>query len=137
MAGINVKVVSERLGHGSVSFTLDTYAHVMNRPRRRARARSLANIARPSTVKKSGTFRSDPAALFLSELPGEARLRCRALDLNSRARCARTNCRSQSDGSAAIGLLGAVRFASFETSISHTTAPRMTAPPTSVVAPGV
>ena len=29
MAGVNVKVVSERLGHSSVSFTLDTYAHVM------------------------------------------------------------------------------------------------------------
>jgi integrase len=29
MAGVNVKVVSERLGHASVSFTLDTYAHVM------------------------------------------------------------------------------------------------------------
>ena len=28
-AGVNVKVVSERLGHASVSFTLDTYAHVM------------------------------------------------------------------------------------------------------------
>lgn len=28
-AGVNPKVVSERLGHTSVSFTLDTYAHVM------------------------------------------------------------------------------------------------------------
>jgi integrase len=28
-AGVNVKVVSERLGHGSVGFTLDVYAHVM------------------------------------------------------------------------------------------------------------
>ena len=28
-AGVNVKVVSERLGHASVAFTLDTYAHVM------------------------------------------------------------------------------------------------------------
>ncbi|HWB70591.1 MAG TPA: site-specific integrase [Egibacteraceae bacterium] len=28
-AGINSKVVSERLGHRSVAFTLDTYAHVM------------------------------------------------------------------------------------------------------------
>lgn len=27
--GVNVKVVSERLGHASVAFTLDTYAHVM------------------------------------------------------------------------------------------------------------
>ncbi|MFL5835069.1 MAG: tyrosine-type recombinase/integrase [Solirubrobacteraceae bacterium] len=28
-AGINPKVVSERLGHTTVSFTLDTYSHVM------------------------------------------------------------------------------------------------------------
>ena len=28
-AGVNVKIVSERLGHASTSFTLDTYAHVM------------------------------------------------------------------------------------------------------------
>jgi integrase len=28
-AGINPKVVSERLGHATVSFTLDTYSHVM------------------------------------------------------------------------------------------------------------
>jgi integrase len=28
-AGVNVKVVSERLGHASTSFTLDVYGHVM------------------------------------------------------------------------------------------------------------
>ena len=28
-AGVNVKVVSERLGHASTSFTLDVYAHVL------------------------------------------------------------------------------------------------------------
>lgn len=28
-AGVNVKVVSERLGHASTSFTMDTYGHVM------------------------------------------------------------------------------------------------------------
>jgi integrase len=28
-AGVNPKVVSERLGHASVGFTLDTYSHVM------------------------------------------------------------------------------------------------------------
>jgi integrase len=28
-AGVNVKVVSERLGHASVAFTLDVYSHVM------------------------------------------------------------------------------------------------------------
>jgi len=28
-AGVNPKVASERLGHSSVAFTLDTYAHVL------------------------------------------------------------------------------------------------------------
>jgi integrase len=28
-AGVNPKVVSERLGHSSVAFTLDSYTHVM------------------------------------------------------------------------------------------------------------
>lgn len=28
-AQVNPKVVSERLGHSSVAFTLDTYAHIM------------------------------------------------------------------------------------------------------------
>ena len=28
-AGVNARIVSERLGHSSVSFTLDTYGHVM------------------------------------------------------------------------------------------------------------
>jgi len=40
MAGIKVKVVSERLGHASVSFTLDTYAHVM--PGQQAEAAAAA-----------------------------------------------------------------------------------------------
>jgi integrase len=40
MACVNVKVVSERLGHASVSFTLDTYAHVM--PRQQAEAAAAA-----------------------------------------------------------------------------------------------
>jgi len=40
MAGINVKVVSERLGHASVGFTLDTYAHVM--PGQQAEAAAVA-----------------------------------------------------------------------------------------------
>jgi integrase len=43
MAGINVKVVSERLGHASVSFTLDTYAHVM--PGQQAEAAAAAAAA--------------------------------------------------------------------------------------------
>jgi integrase len=28
-SGVNVKVVSEALGHASVAFTMDTYAHVL------------------------------------------------------------------------------------------------------------
>ena len=39
-AGINVKVVSERLGHASVSFTLDTYGGVM--PGQQAEAAAAA-----------------------------------------------------------------------------------------------
>ncbi len=28
-SGVNIKVVSERLGHNSIQITLDTYAHVL------------------------------------------------------------------------------------------------------------
>lgn len=42
-AGVNVKVVSERLGHSSVAFTLDVYAHVM--PHNQAEATvAMSNI---------------------------------------------------------------------------------------------
>lgn len=47
MAGVNVKVVSERLGHSSVSFTLDTYGHVM--PGQQAEAAAAA-AAPPAEV---------------------------------------------------------------------------------------
>jgi integrase len=40
VAGVNVKVVSDRLGHASVSFTLDTYGHVM--PGQQAEAAAAA-----------------------------------------------------------------------------------------------
>ena len=39
-AGVNAKVVSERLGHASVSFTLDVYGHVM--PGQQANAAAAA-----------------------------------------------------------------------------------------------
>ena len=39
-AGVNVKVVSDRLGHASVSFTLDTYGHLM--PGQQAEAAAAA-----------------------------------------------------------------------------------------------
>jgi integrase len=29
MAGVNPKIVSERLGHSSVTLTLDTYSHII------------------------------------------------------------------------------------------------------------
>jgi integrase len=48
MAGVNVKVVSERLGHASVSFTLDTYGHVMpgQQAEAAAAAASLLTVSR-------------------------------------------------------------------------------------------
>ncbi|CAN5484737.1 site-specific integrase [soil metagenome] len=47
IASVNVKVVSERLGHSSVSFTLDTYAHVMPGQQAEAAAAAAA-LLRPS-----------------------------------------------------------------------------------------
>ena len=47
MAGVNVKVVSERFGHSSVSFTLDTYAHVMP-GQHAAAAEAAAALLRPT-----------------------------------------------------------------------------------------
>jgi integrase len=46
MAGINVKVVSERLGHASVSFTLDAYAHVMPGQQAEAAAAAAALVTK-------------------------------------------------------------------------------------------
>lgn len=50
-AGVNVKVVSERLGHASVSFTLDTYAHVM--PGQQADAAEAAAALLPGRATMS------------------------------------------------------------------------------------
>jgi integrase len=38
LAGVNPKVVSERLGHATVSITLDTYSHVLPDLQREAAA---------------------------------------------------------------------------------------------------
>jgi integrase len=46
-AGINPKVVSERLGHATVSFTLDTYSHVMPGLQEDAAAKVAALIKLP------------------------------------------------------------------------------------------
>ena len=45
-AGVNPKVVSERLGHASVSFTLDTYGHVMPGQQAEAAAAAAALLKR-------------------------------------------------------------------------------------------
>lgn len=44
-AGVNAKVVSERLGHSSVSFTLDTYGHVLPGQQSAAAAAVAALVA--------------------------------------------------------------------------------------------
>jgi len=44
-AGVNPKVVSERLGHATVAFTLDTYSHVMPGLQEDAAAKVAALIA--------------------------------------------------------------------------------------------
>jgi integrase len=43
-AGVNAKIVSERLGHSSVAFTLDTYGHVLPRQQAEA-AEAVARLA--------------------------------------------------------------------------------------------
>ena len=45
-AGVNPKVVSERLGHSTVAFTLDTYSHVMPGMQEDAAAK-VAALLRP------------------------------------------------------------------------------------------
>ena len=46
-AGVNARVVSERLGHSSVSFTLDTYGHVMPGQQADAAAAAAALLTNP------------------------------------------------------------------------------------------
>lgn len=53
-AGVNAKVVSERLGHSSVVVTLNTYAHVMPGMQEEA-ARIVGNILLPSPIVAGGT----------------------------------------------------------------------------------
>ena len=48
-AGINVKVISERLGHATVSITLDTYSHVLPDMQREAAA-ALDGVLEPVAV---------------------------------------------------------------------------------------
>jgi len=55
-AGVNIKVVSERLGHASVAFTLDTYGHVMPGMQESA-ADSLDRFILPGLLKPENTAR--------------------------------------------------------------------------------
>ena len=58
-AGISAKVISERLGHASVAFTLQTYSHVIPGMDRDAAA-TVADLILTSTQKGSGTVVPTP-----------------------------------------------------------------------------
>jgi len=58
-AGINPKVVSERLGHASVAFTLDTYSHVIPGMQESA-ADSLDRLILPGLLKPGDVVRCLP-----------------------------------------------------------------------------
>jgi integrase len=60
-AGISAKVISERLGHASVAFTLQTYGHVIPGMHKDAAA-TVADLILTSTQKGSGTVVPDPSA---------------------------------------------------------------------------
>jgi hypothetical protein len=61
-AGISAKVISERLGHASVAFTLQTYSHVIAGMDREAAA-TVADLILTSTQEKGpGTVVPDPSA---------------------------------------------------------------------------
>jgi hypothetical protein len=60
-AGISAKVLSERLGHASVAFTLQTYGHVIPGMDKDAAA-TVADLILSSTQKGSGTVVPDPSA---------------------------------------------------------------------------
>jgi integrase len=60
-AGISAKVISERLGHASVAFTLQTYSHVIPGMDRDAVV-TVADLILNSMQKGSGTVVPDPSA---------------------------------------------------------------------------
>jgi integrase len=60
-AGISAKVISERLGHASVAFTLQTYGHVIPGMDKDA-ATTVADLILGGTQKGSGTMVPDPSA---------------------------------------------------------------------------
>jgi hypothetical protein len=60
-AGIPAKVISERLGHASVAFTLQVYGHVIPGMDADAAA-TVAGLILGGTQKGSGTVVPDPSA---------------------------------------------------------------------------
>jgi integrase len=56
-AGVHPKVVSERLGHASVAFTLDTYSHVMPNLQEAA-AEALDQILNPKGLSHARDIES-------------------------------------------------------------------------------
>ena len=56
-ARVNVKLVSERLGHASVAFTLDTYAHVMPGDQAQAAAAVAALVSASVTASPDARLR--------------------------------------------------------------------------------
>jgi hypothetical protein len=60
-AGISAKVISERLGHASVAFTLQTCSHVIPGMDKDAAA-TVADLILTSTRKGPGTVVPDPSA---------------------------------------------------------------------------
>jgi hypothetical protein len=60
-AGISAKVISERLGHASVAFTLQTYSHVIPGMDREPAA-TVADLILTSMQKGPGTVVPDPSA---------------------------------------------------------------------------
>jgi integrase len=53
-SGVHPKVVSERLGHATVAFTLDTYSHVVP-GLQEAAAKAFDNMFQPNHTDKSIT----------------------------------------------------------------------------------
>jgi Phage integrase family len=60
-AGISAKVISERLGHASIDFTLQTYSHVIPGMDKDAAA-TVADLVLTSTQKGPGTVVPGPSA---------------------------------------------------------------------------
>lgn len=57
--GMNAKVISDRLGHASVSFTLDTYVH-SSEPMQQRAAEMVGDLLFASTMPESGTTSAKP-----------------------------------------------------------------------------